>query len=127
MERRATLTRWAVALSGGMTVASLGLGLGPAKAAPTNAPSVVTGTAICGASLELVAFTANGNGHWSSAHLTFPDGSIGIFHPNAFYTSGLELLAAKNNPAPDTVRCLIQTSSVPLPFGAVSGTITSTG
>ena len=141
MGRRATWTRRAVALSGGMTVAALGLGVAPASAAPSNAPHAFSGIFECetfvGPGVDgffVVNTGASQATTWNSAHLTFVDGATGtgLFHPNGFslsFNGGPSQIALKNNFSLGPWLCSIEGSDQAgnTISGEVSGSITFNG
>jgi hypothetical protein len=79
----ATLTG-AAAISAGV----IGLGAVSASAAPSNAPTAISGIFDCGAAGAGTFVINSGNAHaattWNVAHLTFADGSTAVFQPRVF-------------------------------------------
>lgn len=123
-------------------MAGLGVGASSASAAPSNAPTAVSGTFDCGGGVTGTFVVNNGEANapntWNVAHLTFLTNGIatgtGVFVPNGVdltFTSPSgdtfsDSATKKSFPGPDT--CSISASEGGFTLqGAVSGTIVVNG
>jgi hypothetical protein len=123
------IVRGVVATSA-MTVGLLGFGA-VASAAPSNAPTSLSGTFICPGGVTGTFVTNSGNTHaaqtWNVAHLTFENGGKGIFVPTTLsltFTSpeGTFTSTSTKGNAPSSVTCTISAS--PGPGYSLSGQVT---
>ncbi len=108
----------------------IGIGAASASAAPSNAPSAISGTFDCGAAGSGTFVTNSGNTHapttWNVAHLTFSDGSTAVFQPRVFdlvFTfDGQSYTEIASHNGPGSTVCTI--SATVSGGGSLSGTVT---
>ena len=108
-----------------------------AVAAPTNAPSMLSGTADCGPDGTFTFVVNTGRSEaitWSPAFVTRSDGATGLFVPVSLdltFTSpeGSESATVAKHTAPGPVSCEISASPAPgfSLTGAVTGRLVWTG
>jgi hypothetical protein len=101
-----------------------------AVAAPTNAPSVVSGTAACGSdgTFTFVVNTGRSQANtWSPAFVTRSDGATAMFIPSSLdltftFPEGSGTTSVAKHAAPGPVSCEI--SATPFPGASLTGTVT---
>jgi hypothetical protein len=127
----------ALAATAALNGALFGASTVNAGAAPSNAPSSLSGPFSCdnGDTGTFVVNSGNANGTtWNVAHLTLDSGA-GVFHPSAFnLTFSLQgvpqgtQIAQKQNQSKGLVTCDISANQGPFSLsGTVMGNITNTG
>lgn len=112
-----------------------GAGAAVANAAPTNAPSSLTGSFFGCSNGDSGTFVVNsGNNHatqtWNVAHLTFSTGGTGIFVPTnlALTFNGMSAPPSTKGSAPGSVTCSISAGGNGFTLtGSVTGNIITTG
>ena len=101
-----------------------------AVAAPTNPPSVLSGTADCGSDGTFTFVVNTGRSTattWSPAFVTGSDGATALFIPSSLdltitFPEGSDTSTVAKPSAPGPVSCAI--SATPFPGASLTGTVT---
>ncbi len=101
-----------------------------AVAAPTNAPSLLSGTAACGSdgTFTFVVNTGRTEANtWNPAFVTRSDGATALFIPSSLdltftFPEGSDSSTVAKHTAPGPVSCEI--SATPFPGASLTGTVT---